>query len=58
MTQDHEENIKPIVLGNQGFIEKEIKFFIENFWKKAVNSGLNEDCFIPIKDERDRNIRK
>jgi len=45
--------IKPIVIGNQGFIEKEICFFIENFRKKAVNSGLNEDYLIPIKDERD-----
>jgi hypothetical protein len=31
MTNGPEENIKPIVLGNQGFIEKEISFFIENF---------------------------
>ena len=46
-------NIKPIVLGNQGFIEKEIQFFIENFRKRALENGLNEDSLIPIKDEKD-----
>lgn len=51
-------NIKPIVLGNQGFIEKEIQFFIENFRNKAVQNGLNEDCLIPFKDEKDRQICK
>ena len=45
--------VKPIVMGNQGFIEEEISFFIENFRKKAVNSGLTEDSLIPIKSERD-----
>lgn len=45
-------------MGNQGFIEEEISFFIENFRKKAVSSGLAEDkdSLIPIKSERDQEI--
>ena len=42
--------------GNQKFLNQELLFFIENLQKKAVESGLEEDCLIPNKDVNDKKI--
>lgn len=42
--------------GNQKFLSQELCFFIDNLQKKAVESGLDEDCLIPKKDGKDKQI--
>jgi len=37
-------------------MDQELLFFIENLQKKAVDSGLDPNCLIPKRDQKDKQI--
>ena len=50
--EEQTESVKPLVLGNTGFIEQEIQFFLDSFRSKS--SSEMSELNIPIRDEKDR----